>query len=141
MTCPWLIRALEVGDHGACCALWRNTEGIGDAPSAAALTAFLGRNPGLSPLACVDGQVVGALLVSFDGIRGYFYRLAVARDWRRRGLASALVDHALAALHDAGADRINLHLFGHNAAAAAFWRRSGWEPYAGLETWRKELPR
>jgi len=135
----WAIRPLEIADHAACCTLWRATEGIGDVPSAAAFGAFLARNPGLSPLAVADGQAVGALLASFDGIRGYFYRLAVAHPWRRHGVASALVAQASQALGETGADRINLHLFADNLVAITFWRRSGWKVFEGLETWRKEI--
>jgi ribosomal protein S18 acetylase RimI-like enzyme len=39
------------------------------------------------------GAIVGSLIVAFEGWRGSFYRLAIHPAERRRGLASALVDH------------------------------------------------
>ena len=42
-------------------------------------------------LAEAGGRIVGSLIVAWDGWRGSFYRLAVHPDWRRRGVATALI--------------------------------------------------
>lgn len=119
--------------------LWGDTEGLGDVPSPESLARFLQRNGGYSRVVLADGRVVGALLASFDGIRGYFYRLAVDRAWRRQGLASLLVRDATRLLREAGADRINLHLFETNQKGLAFWKSQGWEIYPNLGMMRKTL--
>lgn len=139
MTTPWKLRPLTVDDYAGCIAVWTTTEGIGDAPDANRFTAFVTRNAGFSQVAVAEDRVVGVLLASYDGIRGYFYRLAVDRAWRRHGLASALVAAAMMALRQAGAQRINLHIFGDNAQAQVFWRSQGWSDYKNLETWHREL--
>lgn len=134
------IRALALEDHAACVALWRATEGLGDAPSAAQLEAFLARNPGFSQVATADGRIVGAVLASFDGIRGMLYRAAVDRGHRRHGIGAALVEAVSARLRAAGAVRINLHVFASNTAAVGFWSAQGWSLYEGLVCMHRDLP-
>lgn len=45
-----------------------------------------------------DGALVGAVLVTHDGRKGWINRLAVAPDHRRRGIAAALIEAAEAEL-------------------------------------------
>src|SRR5690349_6147680 len=88
-----IVRAFEPADIPAVRELWAATDGLGFGPGDAPedLVAFLARNPGCSAVA-VDGErLVGALLAGHDGRRGFLYRLAVAGDCRRRGLARQLV--------------------------------------------------
>ena len=134
-----IIRPLTIDDHPLCEALWRVTEGIGESPTRTQLAAFIKRNPGFSQVAEVEGRILGVLLVSFDGIRGYFYRAAVDRSVRRQGIARALITSASQQLQSAGAIRINLHVFGNNQPALAFWHTLGWRPYEGLLCLRREL--
>jgi RimJ/RimL family protein N-acetyltransferase len=51
--------------------------------------------------------------------------MAVARDWRRRGVGSALVDAAVAAARERGAHKVSLQVWPHNTAAIALYRRAG----------------
>jgi ribosomal protein S18 acetylase RimI-like enzyme len=141
MTTAYEIRPVTNDDHGPCRDLWLASEGLGDVPDAADFARFLARNPGLSHLAhAEDGAVAGVVLASFDGIRGYLYRMAVASSWRRRGIAAALVRRCAGALHEQGATRINIHVFAANAAALAFWSALGWTAYDDLLTLRAALP-
>ncbi len=133
------IRPMLPSDYAACHALWTATENLGDAPDATRFARFLALNPGFSQVAEVEGRVIGALLASFDGIRGYFYRAAVDRAWRRHGTGTALVAAALAAQQQAGALRVNLHIFDHNQPGLDFWSVQGWTLYDGLLVLHKEL--
>lgn len=86
-------------------ALWRASEGLGlnesDTPDA--LTVFLARNPALSAVAiAADGRLVGAVLCGHDGRRGTLHHLAVAPDWRGRGIARRLVAHGIAGFQAIG---------------------------------------
>ena len=82
-------------------------------------------------LACivaeVSGRLVGSVLAGFDGWRGNLYRLAVAPEFRGRGIAHALVARAEELLGDAGAARLNAIVDVHNEPAMRFWSAQGFE--------------
>jgi ribosomal protein S18 acetylase RimI-like enzyme len=77
-------------------------------------------------LAESGGSVIGSLIASWDGWRASFYRLAVHPDWRRRGIATALLrdgEHHLEAL---GALRLTAIVADDDPGALDFWRASGY---------------
>jgi len=81
-------------------------------------------------LAEADGRVVGTVIGGWDGWRGNIYRLAVLPEHRRRGVASALVREADAALAAMGARRITALVEGDHPWAVGFWNaleRAGYE--------------
>jgi ribosomal protein S18 acetylase RimI-like enzyme len=80
-------------------------------------------------VAVQDGAVVGSVIGGWDGWRGNIYRLAVAPDSRRRGLARRLVREAQRALRTKGASRLSALVERHEAHAVAFWEAladDGW---------------
>ena len=64
--------------------------------------------PGLWFLAEADGKLVGAVLCPNYEDEGWIRQLAVARDWRRRGLGTALLRQALGEFHRRGRNRVGL---------------------------------
>lgn len=121
------IRFFEVSDIEAVLRLWASCEGLGRGPgdSVHALTRFLERNPGLS-LVAVDGKTIAAAaLCGHDARRGYIYHLAVAAEYRRRGIASALVYHCLSNLKAEGIERCQVFVQADNAVAVEFWQAMG----------------
>ncbi len=72
------------------------------------------------------GRVIGSLIGTFDGWRGNLYRLAVHPEYRRRGVARALlaaVEKRLAAL---GARRVTALVERDHPPAMAFWEAAGY---------------
>lgn len=122
------IREMTLQDYDAVYALWSETEGIGlsSADTSERIAAFLQRNPGMSFVAHVQGQLVGALLGGTDGRRGYLHHLAVRPQWRGAGIGYQLVARALAALKQAGVDRCHIFVYADNEAGKAFWKKVGW---------------
>lgn len=51
--------------------------------------------------------------------------MAVARDWRGRGVGSALVEAAIARARERGLHKLSLAVWPHNAAAIALYRKYG----------------
>jgi ribosomal protein S18 acetylase RimI-like enzyme len=90
-----------------------------------ALEALLDRS--LLLLAVDDDEVVGTLVVGWDGWRGNMYRLAVRADHRRRGIALALVDAGHDHLRSVGARRITALVGAEEDEAASLWCAAGYE--------------
>jgi len=124
------LRAVQPEDHPALYALWGSTPGLRlrEDDEAAAFTRYLQRNPGLSVLIEDDGEVVASVMVGHDGRRGYLQHLVVAPIYRRRGLASRLLDEALARLRAEGIRKSHVFVLDDAPQAQAFWAaRPGWE--------------
>jgi ribosomal protein S18 acetylase RimI-like enzyme len=73
------------------------------------------------------GEIVGTLVVGWDGWRGNMYRLAVRADHRRRGIGLALVEAGHEHLRSLGARRITALVGAEEEEAAALWRAAGYE--------------
>lgn len=73
------------------------------------------------------GEVVGSLIAAWNGWRGSFYRLAVAPDQRRSGLATALVREGENRLRERGAIRLDAIVAANEAHAVSFWTAAGYQ--------------
>jgi ribosomal protein S18 acetylase RimI-like enzyme len=71
-------------------------------------------------------ELLGTLMVGYDGHRGWLYRAAVAPHARRQGVGRALVQSAEALLGSLGCAKINLQLHVHNAEGVRFWEALGY---------------
>jgi len=123
------IRPMTLRDYPAVVALWRGVPGIGldeDCDSPAGIARYLKRNPGLSFVACDQGEIVGAVLSGHDGRRGYLHHLTVANEYRKAGIGRALTTHCLKQLGKLGVPKCNIFVFRSNANGQAFWKRIGW---------------
>jgi RimJ/RimL family protein N-acetyltransferase len=78
-----------------------------------------------SMVAVAGDQVIG--LVHVEASRHGFGELAmlVAREWRGRGVGSALIQAAIAWSRDQGLHKLALEVFAHNAAGIALYRKCG----------------
>jgi ribosomal protein S18 acetylase RimI-like enzyme len=132
-----------IGDYEGLMALWQNCDGMGlsDADSRDGISGFLERNPGLSFVAVIRGEIVGTSLCGHDGRRGFIYHLAVAGGHRRRGLARQLVEQSLAALEARGIRKCHIVVFADNVDGRGFWERIGWEKRDDLVMMSRKVSR
>ena len=84
-------------------------------------------SPAAVLVAEVEGQVIGSVIGSFDGWRGNIYRLAVHPDYRRQGIARALVAEVERQLARQGAKLISAWVEKEHPWAMGFWRAIGYE--------------
>ena len=121
------LRDMTIDDYDSVVQLWRRTEGIilSDSDKREPMRRFLERNPGLSSVAYVGDELVGAVLCSHDGRRGYLHHLAVDTQFRRRGIGSALVQRSLEALSGERIAKCNIFILERNKDGIAFWQRNG----------------
>ena len=78
-----------------------------------------------SIVAVADGQVIGHI---HTGVRRYGVGelgMLVDREWRGRGVGSALLQAAIAWARDQGLHKLSLEVFAHNAAGIALYRKCG----------------
>lgn len=80
-----------------------------------------------------DGRVIGSVIAAWDGWRANLYRLAVAPEHRRQGVARHLIAAGEARLRARGARRSSALVARDDAAAVALWTGAGYrdEPLTG----------
>ncbi|HXF30914.1 MAG TPA: GNAT family N-acetyltransferase [Solirubrobacterales bacterium] len=136
-----ILRAGTAADVGAALALWRRAEtGPTTTGSVDDLLWLLERDPDALLLADAAGEVVGSLIIGWDGWRGTFYRLAVDPAHRRRGLATRMVWAGEERLRALGAQRLNAIVESEEADAMAFWASAGYELQTARSRFVKNLP-
>jgi len=131
-----LIQEMNIQDYDEVFALWQESEGIelSDADSKEAINHFLECNSGLSLVARDNGQLVGIVLCSHDGRRGYIDQLAVRKSHRRQGIGRGLVARCLYNLMRVGIHKWHLFVIKDNQNAIAFWKKLGWAERVELVT-------
>jgi ribosomal protein S18 acetylase RimI-like enzyme len=136
-----LLRTGRVDDVEAVLDLWRRAEASpSSTESAEDVRGLLGRDPEALIVAEAVGEIVGTLIVGWDGWRATFYRLAVDPIHRRHGLATELVRTGEERLRALGARRLNAIAESHKPAAMAFWASAGYELQTSRSRFVKNLP-
>ena len=121
-------RIMRESDYDAIYALWMSSPNMGFNnldDSREGVARFLRRNPDTSFVACEGDRLAGVVLAGHDGRRGYIYHMAVAEDFRRRGVGTALLNRCLDALKAEGINKVALLVFRYNQAGNAFWEKQG----------------
>ena len=137
-----IVRKMLISDYKAIYELWLSCKGMGlnDVDdSEEGIARFLDRNPDTCFVAEIDNRIVGVIMVSNDGRRGYIYHTAVHPDCRKQGIGSALVDTALSALKQIGISKVALVVFEKNAGGNAFWEKQGFTVRSDLIYRNKSL--
>jgi putative acetyltransferase len=119
---------MSIADYNEVVQLWQKTEGVGldNSDARPSIRRYLARNPGLSMVARDGKQLAGAVLCGHDGRRGYLTHLAVATEYRGRGIARELVRICLEKLKRTGIHKCNIHIFADNTRGEKFWKKIGW---------------
>jgi ribosomal protein S18 acetylase RimI-like enzyme len=135
------IEPFRLAHHAAAVEMWRDIEGIRVSASdeRTAIAAYLRRNRGMSFVARSGRRVVGTVLGGHDGRRGYLHHVAVAPDWRRKGIGAGLIRRALAALKRAGIERCHIFVLASNPDGLAFWTGAGWDARKDLRLFSRKL--
>jgi ribosomal protein S18 acetylase RimI-like enzyme len=101
-------------------------------------------DPELWLLAEDDGEIAGISLCqrqrSADPALGWVQTLGVRPPWRRRGLATALLQHSFAELQRRGARRAGLGVDAENPTGAVrLYERAGMHVDRRNDTWEKPV--
>lgn len=141
------IRPVNLQDYDLIFAFWNSTEQSKRAlnpvdDSREGIERYLKRNPTTCFLAYDDnddGKIAGVILTGHDGRRAIIHHMCVHPDYRRQGIASALVQKAEDALMKEGITKIFGLVFKDNDAANAFWENQGYSLRTNLNYRNKSL--
>jgi phosphoribosylformimino-5-aminoimidazole carboxamide ribotide isomerase len=121
------IRPMTMDDYDAAYALWlacgNGLNNVDD--SREGIARYLARNPDTTFVAEENGVLAGVILCGHDGRRGFIQHMAVAPQFRRRGIGARLVSRALEALRAQQITKVALVAFKKNAGGNAFWEQQG----------------
>lgn len=123
------VRTMELADYEKVYALWKSIKGFGIRSiddSKEGVEKFLLRNPGISVVAELEGEILGSILCGHDGRTASFYHVCVRTQYRRQGIGKRLVGEAMQRLRAEGINKISLVAFAHNTAGNEFWNEEGW---------------
>jgi ribosomal protein S18 acetylase RimI-like enzyme len=76
-------------------------------------------------VAVAGAEIIGSLHVEQSRFGFGEIGMAVAREWRGRGVGAALLTAAIAWARERGLHKLSLSVFPHNAAAIALYRKFG----------------
>ena len=124
------IRALTADDYDDLLGLWRDA-GLPYRPngrdSRSSIKNQMEHDPELFIGVFQDGRLVGSVIATFDGRKGWINRLAVAPQSRRKGVARLLVERAELALRKRGAEVVAALVERENSPSLALLQECGYK--------------
>ncbi|HUT97844.1 MAG TPA: GNAT family N-acetyltransferase [bacterium] len=130
-----ILERLEAADHDRLVSLW-TAAGLEHKPRGRDSRPAFERQLGLGMVAYFglfrDGELLGSVLASHDGRKGWINRLAVAPAHRRKGLARRLIVAAEEWLASQGLEIYACLVEGWNRGSRDAFAACGYEPYPGV---------
>jgi ribosomal protein S18 acetylase RimI-like enzyme len=134
------IRPLTTNDYDQIMQLY-NKSGLHIRPhgreSEQAINKQIKANPEFLIGAFEESQLVGAVIASSDGRKGWINRLAVDPEFRRRGIARALVAEAEKILRKNGINVFCALVMDSNMASKGLFRKLGYEELEDVKYFSK----
>lgn len=81
--------------------------------------------PELFFIALCDGEVVGSVMVGYEGHRGWINYLAVLPRFQQRGYGKKLMKRAISELRKLGCVKVNLQVRSNNSSIIKFYQHLG----------------
>ncbi len=86
------LRNWDPNDYSQACELWKKCGlTLGASDTEQEIQRLIDRNPDLSFVADLNGEIIGTVLGGFDGRRGLIHHLAVEEKFRGKGIGEALI--------------------------------------------------
>ncbi len=137
-----LIRELREEDYDALVALWR-VAGLPFKPQGRdtreAIARQLQKPTAAYLVAEIGGEVVGAVLGTHDGRKGWINRLAIAPEHRRRSLAARLVAETERRFAAQGVEIFACLVEDWNQDSLAVFEKLGYKPFRRITYFTKRL--
>lgn len=128
---------ITIVDYSDVFEFWRSIEGLiihnDFSESEKGFSLFLDRNPGLSLVAKYENKIIGAILCSHDGRRGFFNHLAVSNNFQSKGIGRELVTKSIKALKAQNIHKTMVPVLKSNIHAQKFWQKIGFTQEETIE--------
>lgn len=136
-----VIRSARHEDVDGVLALWERARSpaASTPDTAESVTRLIEHAPDALLVADRDGELVGAVIASWDGWRGNMYRAAVLPSYRGRGIARRLVEVGHERLRAKGARRVTALVADAEEDATALWRATGYRHDEQLSRFVRDL--
>jgi ribosomal protein S18 acetylase RimI-like enzyme len=136
----FIIRTLTMNDYDRMVNLWKEA----DLPirprgrdSKASIEAQMRMCPEFFIGAFTDAHLVGTVIASSDGRKGWINRLAVHPKHRRQGVAKALIAEAEKVLRKNGVKIFSALIMDHNRVSKELFKKLGYEELEGIKYFSK----
>ena len=129
-------------DYAAVKKLWEGMEKgvqMGRSDAEEEIEKKASRDPDLFLIAEEEGNIVGSVIGGYDGRRGLLYHLAVAGEYRKRGIGGRLLDEVEARLRAKGCLKCYLMVTLNNPEVERFYQKRGWHFMDYVRPFGKEL--
>ncbi len=135
------IRSLTIADYDQIVALWKHA-GLPFKPLGrdrrSAVQAQIAENPDFSLGAFEDNRLVGVVVATSDGRKGWINRLAVDPDFRRAGIAEKLIAEAESVLHKHGTRMFCALIDDDNKVSKQLFKKCGYKEHRDIVYFRKK---
>ena len=123
---------MSIGDYEALIGLWK-AAGLEHRPegrdSRASIAKDLLNQSTFFILAREDGELIGSVICTDDGRKGWINRLAVLPSHQRRGIATRLVEAAEEHFRTSGVNVYSIIVYRDNASSLALFHSLGYEDH------------
>ena len=134
------IRLFRIEDYDSVMALWKESK-LPCKPKGRDSRANLQKQMELTMVrflvAELDGKVFGTVLASHDGRKGWINRVAVSKEYRRKGAARRLLLEAERWLGEEGIDIIACLVEDDNEPSIRFFLETGYTRHADIDYFSK----
>ena len=125
-----LIREFRIDDYDALIALWNEAQ-LAHKPEGRdrldKIEQELDRGNAIYLVAELDGKLVGSVLGTHDGRKGWINRLAVAPKFRRQGIARMLVNDVQNRLYELGIEMVACLIYDRNVRSMEVFEKLGYK--------------
>ncbi len=123
------IVPFDMEHHGSAWSLWEKTlpHSHDTSWNYAMTERFISHNHGLSFCAFQNNRLIGTVMGSYDGRRGYIQHLAVEEGFRKKGVGRELMSRALSAMEKMDIRKIHLLVKKENISVRSFYEKTGWD--------------